>query len=68
MMANPTRTTDARSIEKRTNRTASSSKTDPKERSADDLIVMLSDAHENRRARQVLEWERVQPMNIQRAV
>lgn len=67
-MADPTRTTDARNIEKRTNLKASSSKTDPKERSADDLIVTLSDAHENRRARQVTEWESVQPINIQRAV
>ncbi len=67
-MANPKHTTDARGIKKLTHSNASSSKTDPKERSADDLIVTLSDAHENRRARQVTEWERVQPMNIQRAV
>ena len=67
-MANPTRTTNARNIEKRTHTKASSSKTDPKERSADELIVTLSDAHENRRARQVLEWESVQPMNVQRAI
>ncbi len=63
-MANPVRTTDARNIEKRTNLKASTSKTDPKERSADDLIVTLSDAHENRRARQVTEWERTQPLYL----
>ena len=28
--------------------------------SADDIIVSLANAHENRRARQVSEWERVQ--------
>lgn len=35
--------------------------------SNDDLIVSLSDAHENRRARQVFEWERVRRQNAQRA-
>ena len=34
----------------------------------DDLIVSLSDAPENRRARQVFEWEKVRRQNIQRAV
>jgi hypothetical protein len=34
----------------------------------DDLIVILSDAYENKRARQVFEWERVRRQNsIQRA-
>jgi hypothetical protein len=33
----------------------------------DDLIVSLSDAYENKRARQVFEWERVRRQNIQRA-
>lgn len=33
----------------------------------DDLIVSLSDAPENRRARQVFEWERVRRQNVQRA-
>lgn len=32
----------------------------------DDLIVFLSDKRENRRARQVLEWERVRRQNAQR--
>ncbi|MEZ5425796.1 MAG: hypothetical protein R2747_06000 [Pyrinomonadaceae bacterium] len=34
---------------------------------ADDLIVSLSDDYENKRARQVFEWERVRRQNIQRA-
>ena len=34
--------------------------------SSDDLIVSLSDAHENKRARQVFEWERVRRQNVQR--
>ncbi len=32
----------------------------------DDLIVSLSDKHENRRARQVFEWEKVRRQNAQR--
>jgi len=35
--------------------------------SNDDLIVLLSDAYENKRARQVMEWERVRRQNVQRA-
>ena len=34
---------------------------------SDDLIVSLSDAYENKRARQVFEWERVRRQNVQRA-
>lgn len=34
---------------------------------SDDLIVSLSDAPENRRARQVFEWEKVRRQNTQRA-
>ena len=32
---------------------------------SDDLIVSLSDAYENKRARQVFEWERVRRQNVQ---
>ncbi len=35
--------------------------------SSDDLIVSLSDAYENKRARQVFEWERVRRQIAQRA-
>ena len=31
----------------------------------DDLIVSLSDAYENKRARQVFEWEKLRRQNIQ---
>ena len=34
--------------------------------SNDDLIVSLSDAYENKRARQVFEWERVRRQNAHR--
>jgi len=34
----------------------------------DDLIVSLSDAYENKRARQVFEWEQIRRQNVQRAV
>lgn len=32
----------------------------------DDLIVSLSNAYENKRARQVFEWERTRRQNVQR--
>ena len=35
--------------------------------STDDVIVTLADAHENKRARQVTEWERAQPMYLRRS-
>ena len=35
--------------------------------SADDVILSLSNAYENKRARQVSEWERVQVARLQRA-
>lgn len=31
----------------------------------DDLIVSLSDAYENKRARQVVEWEKIRRQNVQ---
>lgn len=34
----------------------------------DDLLVTLSDAYENRRARQVGEWERLYGDNVYRAL
>lgn len=33
----------------------------------DDLIVSLSNAYENKRARQVVEWENIRRQNVQRA-
>lgn len=35
--------------------------------SSDDLIRSLSDAYENKRARQVIEWEKIRRQNTQRA-
>jgi hypothetical protein len=32
----------------------------------DDLILSLSNAYENKRARQVFEWEKVRRQNVQR--
>jgi len=34
---------------------------------SDEIIVSLANTYENKRARQVNEWERVQPANIRRA-
>lgn len=47
----------------------SSRKTKSKDNSntSDDLIVSLSDAYENKRARQVFEWEKARRQNVQRA-
>lgn len=40
----------------------------PKEKPInDDLIISLSDAYENKRARQVFEWERVRRKDVQKA-
>lgn len=36
--------------------------------SSDEVIVSLANKYENRRARQVTEWERTQPANIRRPV
>ena len=33
----------------------------------DEIIVSLSDAYENKRARQVFEWEKIRRQNIQRS-
>ena len=35
--------------------------------SSDEVIVSLANKYENKRARQVTEWERVQPANIRRS-
>ena len=36
--------------------------------SSDDIIVWLANAHENKRARQVVEWESSQPVYLRSAV
>ncbi len=38
----------------------------PENTTNDDFIVSLSDAYENKRARQVFEWEKVRRQNVQR--
>lgn len=45
--------------------TLPSTKSQPKY--IDDLIVFLANAHENARARQVTEWERMRQYNVQSA-
>ena len=35
---------------------------------SDDVIASLANAHENRRARQVTEWESMRGQSVQRAV
>ena len=68
-MVKRTRTNIAREIEKTPPGHASARKSTQKEKQpTDDIIISLSDAHENLRARQVFEWESVQPLNVQQAV
>lgn len=66
-MVKQTPTPIAREIDKPKTGPASASRSISRERPSDDLIVTLSNAHENRRARQVNEWESVQAANAQRA-
>lgn len=44
-------------------RSASQTSTNPN----DDVIVTLANAHENKRARQVTEWERAQPLYLRQS-
>ena len=68
-MVKRTRTNIAREIDKTLPGQASARQSAQKEKhQPDDIIVSLSDAYENKRARQVFEWESVQPLNVQRTV
>ena len=68
-MVKQTRTNIAREIDKTPPGHASAHKSTQKEKPvADDIIMSLSNAHENERARQVFEWESVQPLNVQHAI
>jgi len=70
-MVKPTSTTTARNIDKSlvpSSERASALQTQQSLRHpADDIILSLSNAYENKRARQVTEWERVQANRWQRA-
>lgn len=70
-MVKRTNTDIAREIDKtppaHSDRT-SARQSSPKEKSkTDDIIMSLSNAYENKRARQVFEWERAQVSNLRRA-
>ena len=68
-MVKRTRTNIAREIDKASPDHASARKSANNERPlSDDIILSLANAHENRRARQVFEWESVQPLNVQQAI
>lgn len=68
-MVKRNRTNIAREIDKTPPGHTSVRKSAQKEKPvADDIIMSLSNAHENERARQVFEWESVQPLNVQQAV
>ncbi|MGD9564311.1 MAG: hypothetical protein AB7F88_19180 [Pyrinomonadaceae bacterium] len=67
-MVKRNRTNNAREVEKPLNDNAStrnSSRTHI--HPADDVIVTLANAHENKRARQVTEWERAQPLYLRQS-
>ena len=59
LKANP-RSSQDRSFTNQNSRSNSSS--------SDEVILSLANKYENKRARQVTEWERVQPANIRRSV
>lgn len=40
----------------------------PNQKFIDDVIIGLANSYENKRARQVMEWERAQPAYLRRAV
>lgn len=68
-MVSRTHTNISREIDKPLSDHASARKASRSDKSsADELIVSLADAYENKRARQVIEWESVQPLNIRRPV
>lgn len=48
-------------------RTSASQSPQFKNHTPDDIILSLANAYENKRARQVSEWERVQALRWQRA-
>lgn len=69
-MVKHTSATTARDIAKSTNTRAdqtSVSKSSQSTRHTDDIILSLSNAYENKRARQVTEWERAQVTRWNRA-
>lgn len=68
-MVKHTSATTARTTDKPATRSdqASASRTSQLARHTDDIILSLSNAYENKRARQVTEWERVQASRLQRA-
>jgi hypothetical protein len=59
--------TESRDVITHISRLISARTAQPKESPPnDDLILSLSDAYENKRARQVFEWEKVRRQNAQR--
>ena len=69
-MANRINRDTGREIDKLTNSPRSYINPNPSARNidrVDDVITSLANAHENRRARQVNEWERMFRQSVQRA-
>lgn len=68
-MVKNTSATTARISDKPATRSdqASVSQSSPSTRQNDDIILSLSNAYENKRARQVTEWERTQALRLSRA-
>jgi hypothetical protein len=68
-MVKRNRTDIAREIDKPLLDNASTRHTSrTKSNPTDDVIMTLSNAYENKRARQVIEWERAQSMYVRQAV
>lgn len=68
-MVKHTTTNISREIDRNSPEHASARRSQKNEKQpADDIIMLLSNAPENRRARQVFEWERSQPLYLRQAV
>jgi hypothetical protein len=68
-MVKRNRTEIARTLDKSLSETASANPTSrANSNTTDDVIVTLANAHENKRARQVTEWERAQSMYVRQGV
>ena len=67
-MVNRNRTDIARSLDKPLSENSSSRPASSRINinTTDDVIVTLADAYENKRARQVTEWERAQPLYLRK--
>jgi len=66
MVSRNDNTHDTNRISRSNSDRSSASRISTSKPNSDEVILSLANTHENKRARQVSEWERVQPVNIRR--